>query len=68
MRPDTKKEAALALLTSGRATVAEVARLLRSSRQRVQVWCQTRHVDVTATRAKWLAQQWKAELREQRRI
>jgi hypothetical protein len=54
--------AGLALLKSGRATTAEVARLLKSSRQRVQAWVQTRGLDVAKARAKWLERQWKTEL------
>jgi transposase-like protein len=38
MRPSKKKIAAMALLTTGRATVSEVARLAGTSRQRVQHW------------------------------
>jgi len=38
VRPSKKKIAAMALLTSGRATVSEVARLAGTSRQRVQHW------------------------------
>ena len=60
MRTDTKKIAALALLSSGRATVSEVARLMNTSRQRIQNW--TSDLDVKKVRAKWLAKQWKTEL------
>jgi hypothetical protein len=52
--------AAVALLSSGKATTAEVARLLRSSRQRVQNWVQARDLDVKKARATLLKKQWKA--------
>jgi hypothetical protein len=78
VRPNKKKIAAMALLTAGRATVSEVARLAGTSRQRVQHWVKygiehkgppwprdaTRrlNLDVQAARAEWLAKQWKAEI------
>ena len=78
MRPNKKKIAAMALLTDGRATVSEVARLAGTSRKRVQHWVKygiehkgppwprdaTRrlNLDVQAARAEWLAKQWKAEI------
>jgi transposase-like protein len=78
VRPDKKKIAALALLTTGRATVSEVARLAGTSRQRVQHWVKygIEHkgppwprnykppvaLDVQAARAEWLAKQWEAEM------
>jgi transposase-like protein len=78
MRPDNKKLAAMALLKSGRATISEVARLVGTSRQRVQHWVKygidhkgppwrpgpTKRVDfdVQAAREEWLAKQWQAEI------
>jgi hypothetical protein len=61
-RRANQQRAGLALLKSGRATTSEVARLLKSSRQRVQNWVQTRGIDVTKVRARWLAKEWKTEL------
>ena len=73
MRPSKKKIAAMALLTTGRATVSEVARLAGTSRQRVQHWVKygIEHKgspwprsytpplehDVRAARSAWLAKQ-----------
>jgi hypothetical protein len=78
MGPSKKKIAAMALLTTGRATLSEVARLAGTSRQRVQHWVKygiehkgppwprgsTRRLDldVRAARAAWLAKQWAAEI------
>ncbi len=57
---DKQRKAAVAMLSSGRATVSEIARLVKSSRQRVQFWA--RGIDVAAARSAWLAKQWKSEL------
>ena len=78
MRPSKKKIAAMALLTTGRATVSEVARLAGTSRQRVQHWVKygiehkgppwprgytpPLELDVRAARSAWLAKQWAAEI------
>ena len=76
MRPDNKKLAGMALLESGRATISEVARLVGTSRQRVQHWVKygidhkgppwrrgpSKRLDLDV-REEWLAKQWQAEIK-----
>lgn len=55
--PATVK-AALALLSAGKATLAETAELIGTSRQLVRHWCQRSGLDAPAARAAYLAREW----------
>ncbi len=60
---DPERRAALALLSAGLATLAEVAELARTSRQLVRYWAEAEGIDVAATRRKHLARHWRRLLR-----
>jgi transposase-like protein len=55
-----EKLAAIAMLTAGQATVAEIARLVGASRQSVRYMA--RQIDVKTVRDRLLRQQWAAAL------
>ena len=54
----TKQEAALRLLRDGRATMAEIAGLLHTSRQLINHWCRRRGINPVAAREHYLAKLW----------
>lgn len=63
---DTTKEvrrAALAMMRTGMATIAEVARLAGVSRQLAHYWADAAEIDPAKSRAAWLARQWEARVR-----
>jgi len=62
MSKDHKKQAAMAMLTKGFASLSEVARLAHTSRQRVAHWA--RNLDVKTARDRLLAKQWAAQIQK----
>jgi transposase-like protein len=54
----TNKHAALRLMASGRATIAEVAKIVGITRQSVREWTVNAGLDVTKARAEFLAKLW----------
>lgn len=59
---ETTIKAALALLRSGRATVADVAWLAGTSRQLVTYWARRARIDPIAARQAYLARLWRARV------
>jgi transposase-like protein len=62
---DSTKAAALKLLASGQATVADIAALTGNSRQLIAYWALYAGIRATTTRAKYLAKLWKKTLQRQ---
>ena len=58
MTAPTNKHAALRLMASGRATIAEVAKIVGITRQSVREWAVNAGLDVTKARAEFLAKLW----------
>ena len=56
---DDIRNKALWLLRHGEATVAEVANIAETSRQRVQYWAEVAGIDAGANRTARLAQLWR---------
>ena len=54
----TNKHAALRLMASGRATSAEVAKIVGITRQSVREWTVNAGLDVTKARQQFLAKLW----------
>jgi len=54
----TNKHAALRLMASGRATIAEVAKIVGITRQSVREWTVNAGLDVTKARQQFLAKLW----------
>ena len=59
---DAARLAALALLRSGHATMAEIAELTGLTRQGVAYWASAVGIDAVATRRAYLTRVWKAAL------
>ena len=57
---DDIRAKALWLLRRGEATVAEIAQIAETSRQRVQYWADVANIDAGARRTARLAQLWRA--------
>jgi transcriptional regulator len=55
--------AAIVLLATGRATAAEVARLLNTSRQNVNQLARRNGIDIPAARNNYLEKVWRAQRR-----
>jgi predicted ArsR family transcriptional regulator len=54
----TTRAAALKLMASGHATIAEIAELVGISRQAVRMWSVRAEIDVEACREKYLIELW----------
>ena len=55
---DRARLVAVALMRDGRATMAEVSHLAGTSRQLVAFWAMRAGINVTQTRAEYLAREW----------
>lgn len=62
------RTAAVSAIRRGRLTVAEVADLIGTSRQSVQYWVDTAHVDAVKARTRYCAAEWRQALNSYRKM
>jgi hypothetical protein len=58
------RAAAIEMLRSGLATQAEIAVLVRTSRQRIQYWARVENINAVDTRKAWLKKVWREVIRQ----
>lgn len=63
---DSTRDAAVAMLASGEATLSEVAQVAGVSRQLVRYWANKAGVDPSKARGAKIAKAWRAKLKRRR--